>query len=100
MRASYTAYAAGSAERAMFKLPFGRKRSQSFGLDIGSSAVKVVELREAGDGYALGALAVVPLPPDTIADGTIKDPPTVIAAIKQAVAEAGIKSRDAVIGIC
>jgi type IV pilus assembly protein PilM len=84
----------------MFKLPFGRKRAHSFGLDIGSSAVKVVELREAGDGYALGALAVVPLPPDTIADGTIKDPPTVIAAIKQAVEQAGIKSRDAVIGIC
>lgn len=84
----------------MFKLPFGRKRAQSFGLDIGSSAVKVVELREAGDGWALGAMAVVPLPPDTIGDGTIKDPPTVIAAIKQAVTQAGIKSRDAVIGIC
>ena len=84
----------------MFKLPFGRKRAQSFGLDIGSSSVKVVQLREAGDGYALGALAVVPLPPDTIADGTIKDPPTVIAAIKQAVEQAGITSRDAVIGIC
>ena len=85
----------------MFKLPFGRKRTQqSFGLDIGSSAVKVVELLEAGDGYAVGALAVVPLPPDTIADGAIKDPPTVIAAIKDAVAKAGIRSRDAVIGIC
>lgn len=84
----------------MFKLPFGRKRAQSFGLDIGSSAVKVVQLREAGDGYALGALAVVPLPPNTIAEGTINDPPTVIAAIKDAVAAAGVTSRDAVIGIC
>ncbi|MBM3220942.1 MAG: type IV pilus assembly protein PilM [Candidatus Rokubacteria bacterium] len=84
----------------MFKLPFGRKRAQSFGLDIGSSSVKVVQLRQAGDGYALGAMAVVPLPPDSIADGTIKDPPTVIAAIKEAVQKAGISSRDAVIGIC
>jgi type IV pilus assembly protein PilM len=84
----------------MFKLPFGRKRAESFGLDIGSSAVKVVQLREAGDGYALSALGVVPLAPDTIADGVIKDPPAVIAAIKQAVDAAGITSRDAVIGIC
>jgi type IV pilus assembly protein PilM len=84
----------------MFKLPFGRRRAESFGLDIGSSAVKVVQLREAGDGYVLSALGVVPLAPDTIADGTIKDPPAVIAAIKQAVADAGITSRDAVIGIC
>jgi type IV pilus assembly protein PilM len=83
----------------MFRLPFGRRRSRSFGLDIGSSAVKVVELHEAGDGYALSALAVVPLPPETIAEGMIKDPPTVIAAIKDAVDAARITSRDAVIGI-
>jgi type IV pilus assembly protein PilM len=84
----------------MFSLPFGRKRTESFGLDIGSSAVKAVQLREAGDGYELHGLGIVRLPPDTIADGTIKDPPTVIAAIKRAVADAGIIAREAVIGIC
>ena len=84
------------------KIPFGfgSKRSESFGLDIGSSAVKVVQLREMGDGYALGALSVVPLPPETIADGAIKDPPTVISAIRTAVSKAGVTGRDAVIGIC
>src|ERR687892_2166476 len=86
----------------MVKIPFGfgSRRPDSFGLDIGSSAVKVVQLRATGDGYAVGGLGVVPLPPDTIADGAIKDPPTVIAAIKEAVSKAGITSRDAVIGIC
>jgi len=86
----------------MLKIPFRfrGKGSESFGLDIGSSAVKVVQLREAGDGYELSALGIVPLPPDTIADGVIKDPPAVIAAIKDAVAHAGITARDAVIGIC
>ena len=84
------------------KIPFrlGSKRAESFGLDIGSSAIKVVQLRDNGDGYALGALGVAPLPPDTIADGSIKDPPTVIAAIQNAVSKAGITARDAVIGIC
>ena len=83
------------------KIPFfsGKKSAQSFGLDIGSSAVKVVQLRPDGEGYVLEALSIVPLPADTIADGAIKDPPTVIAAIKEAVAKAGVKSRDAVIGV-
>ena len=84
----------------MLKLPFKSKKTESFGLDIGSSAIKVVQLREAGDGYALSALGVAPLPPDTIADGAVKDPSAVIAAIKRAVALAGISAKDAVIGIC
>jgi type IV pilus assembly protein PilM len=84
----------------MFRLPFGRRSVDSFGLDIGSSAIKVVQLRPSGAGYTLSALAVVPLAPDTISEGVIKNPPAVVAAIKQAVANAGITSRDAVIGIC
>jgi type IV pilus assembly protein PilM len=83
----------------MFKLPFGRKRTESFGLDIGSSAIKVVQLREAGHGYGVGALSVVPLAAETIADGAIKDPPAVVAAISEAVGKAGIKATDAVIGV-
>ena len=82
------------------KLPFSRQRGDSFGLDIGSSAVKVVQLREAGHGFALSALGVAPLAPDVIADGAVKDPSAVVAAIKQAVASAGITAREAVIGIC
>ena len=84
------------------KIPFsfGGKRSDSFGLDIGSSAIKVVQLRQSNGGYALDALGTMPLPTDAIADGAIKDPPTVIAAIKNVVARAGITSREAVIGIC
>jgi type IV pilus assembly protein PilM len=83
----------------MFKLPFGSKRAESFGLDIGSSAVKVVQLREAGHGFAVSALGVVPLRPDTIADGAIKDPPSVVNAIAEVIDKAGIKSHDAVIGV-
>jgi type IV pilus assembly protein PilM len=81
------------------KLPFARKRRESFGLDVGTSAVKVVQLREAAGGWTLTAFASAPLPPDAIAEGVIKDPPAVIDAIKQAVAKAGITSREAAIGI-
>jgi type IV pilus assembly protein PilM len=79
-------------------LPFFRRTPETFGLDIGSSAVKVVQLRP-GDGHALAALAIVSLPVDVIADGVIKDPPTVAEAIKEAVGKAGVRSREAAIGV-
>jgi type IV pilus assembly protein PilM len=79
---------------------FGRKGPATFGLDIGSSAVKAVQLGDAGDGFTLAALGIAPLPADAIADGVIRDAPAVIAAIKDAVARAGITATDAVIGIC
>ena len=85
------------------KIPFlsrRAKRSDSFGLDIGSSAIKVVQLRPADEGYAVSGLAVVPLPQDTIADGSIRDAGTVVRAIREAVGKAGIEAKDAVIGIC
>lgn len=84
----------------MFRLPFLRKSSDSFGLDVGSSAVKVVRLGEGGPARRLTNFAMVPLPADAIADGTIREPQTVADAIKEAVSKAGIKSSDAAISIC
>jgi type IV pilus assembly protein PilM len=81
------------------KMPFARKRRESFGLDIGTSAVKAVQLRQAGNGWTLTALASAPLPADSIVDGVIKAMPPVVDAIKEAVAKAGITARDAAIGV-
>jgi type IV pilus assembly protein PilM len=78
---------------------FARKSRETFGLDIGTSAVKVVQLREAASGFALAALGSVQLPLDAIGDGTIKAPEAVAAAIRDAVSHAGITTREAVIGI-
>jgi type IV pilus assembly protein PilM len=83
----------------MLNIPFFRRTSETFGLDIGSSAVKVVALRPTGGGYRLAALAASPLPVDAIADGAIKDPPTVVDAIKEAVERAGLGSKEAAIGL-
>jgi type IV pilus assembly protein PilM len=89
----------------MFKLKLDakflrRKAPDIFGLDVGSSAVKAVELREADGGHAVTALGIVPLPPDAISEGAIKDPATVTAAIRNVVEHAGLKSANAVISIC
>jgi type IV pilus assembly protein PilM len=78
---------------------FARKPRETFGLDIGTSAVKVVQLREGPGGFTLIALGSAPLPLDAIGDGTIKTPDAVAAAIREAVTRAGITTREAVIGI-
>ena len=76
-----------------------RKPRESFGLDIGTSAVKAVQLTEGPGGWTLTALSSVPLPPGVIADGTIKEPAAAVEAIKTAVAQAGITAREAAIGV-
>jgi type IV pilus assembly protein PilM len=76
-----------------------RRTPGIFGLDVGSSAVKLVQLHEGRDGWSLTAFGRAPLPPDAIADGTIRDPGLVADAIKQAADKAGVKSRRAAIAI-
>jgi type IV pilus assembly protein PilM len=49
------------------------KKKPAVGLDIGSSAVKAVELKPAGKGYKVVAFASQPVPHDSIVDGTIVD---------------------------
>ncbi|MBI4635491.1 MAG: type IV pilus assembly protein PilM [Candidatus Rokubacteria bacterium] len=84
----------------MFNLPFFGKKQELFGLDIGSAMVKAVQLRESGPSYALAALGMAPVAPDAISDGSIKDPPAVIDAVKDAVAKAGLKTTDIAISVC
>ena len=80
-------------------MPFPRKPRESFGLDIGTSAVKAVQLRQGTGGYTLTALGSAFLRTSAIADGTIKEPAAVADAIREAVDAAGIKLREATIGI-
>jgi type IV pilus assembly protein PilM len=80
-------------------MPFARRSRESFGLDVGTSTVKAVQLRERAGGYTLTALGRAPLPASAIADGTIREPAAVAEAIKEAVDTAGIKLREVTIGI-
>src|SRR2546427_11974976 len=79
----------------MFNIPFFRRTSDTFGMDIGSSARKLWQLR----GSSLIGLGVASLPPDAIAEGTIKDPPSVVEAIKDAVGRAAVNVKEAAIGV-
>ena len=77
----------------------GGKKKLVLGLDIGTSAVKLVELKDTGRGYQVENMALVPLPPETIVDGSLMDATTVIEAIRELIAQYKIKKRDAAISV-
>ncbi|HUR35399.1 MAG TPA: type IV pilus assembly protein PilM [Vicinamibacterales bacterium] len=74
-------------------LGFGKPKSV-VGLDIGSSAVKAVELKASGKGYRVAAIASEPIPPDSIVDGAIIDGGAVADAIKRLFARKGFKTKE------
>ncbi len=71
-----------------------RKARAVVGLDIGSSAVKAVELRPAGKGYRVAAYGSEPVPPDSIVDGAIIDAGAVAEAIRRVFAAPAFSSKD------
>jgi len=75
------------------------KGKLAVGLDIGSSSVKLVQLRERKGGYALQAFGVSKLPPETIVDGALMNSAAVVQAIQDLVAEHKVKARDVAIGV-
>jgi type IV pilus assembly protein PilM len=72
---------------------FSRNRSV-VGLDIGSSAVKAVELKPAGKGYRVTALGTEPVPSDSIVDGAIIDGAAVAEAIRRVFENKGFKTKE------
>jgi type IV pilus assembly protein PilM len=74
---------------------FGLGKSKAVvGLDIGSSAVKAVELKPAGKGYKVSAFASEPVPPDSIVDGAIIDGAAVADAIKRLFENKAFKTKE------
>src|SRR4030095_12276821 len=76
-----------------------RKKPSTFGLDIGSSSVKGIELTEGKDSWGLTAFAQVPLPHDVISEGSIKEPGLVSEAVKECVEKGGLKDNSVVISV-
>ncbi len=66
------------------------------GLDIGSSAVKAIELKPAGRGFRVAAIGVEPLPPDSIVDGAIIDAGAVTDAVRRVLQSPKFKAKDVV----
>ena len=73
---------------------FGLGKNKAIvGLDIGSSAVKAVELKAVGKGYRVTAFGSEPVPPDSIVDGAIIDGAAVADAIRRVFENKAFKSK-------
>src|SRR6476620_3024124 len=81
----------GSQDRTT---PVFRRAKSLVGLDIGSSAVKAVELKPAGKGFRVVALASEPVPPDSLVDGAIIDGAAVSDAIKRLFDNKAFKTKE------
>ena len=69
------------------------------GLDIGSSSVKLVQLKEKRGGYQLLAFGTAPLPPEAIVDGALMNSSAIVQAIQDVFAQQKVRARDVAIGV-
>lgn len=69
------------------------------GLDIGSSYIKAVQLKDTRSGYELELFDMIPISPELIVEGSIIDSIRLTEALKELIRKAKIKTKDAVISI-
>ncbi len=74
-------------------------RRQLVGLDIGSSAIKLVQLKESKGRYSLQKFGVKLLDPEMIVDGTVMDEERVVSSIRELIEETGVKNKQVAISI-
>ena len=76
-----------------------KRRPEVVGLDIGTSAVKVVELKPKGSSYELVGFGIAHVPAGAIQGGEVKQQDAVQQAIRQALVQGGVQATEAVIGV-
>ncbi len=64
------------------------------GLDIGSSAVKIVELSGSGTSYTIQRVGYAPLPAEAIVQGSFMNAPAISSAIREAYEAGRFKVKD------
>lgn len=70
------------------------KKKDVVGIDIGSSAVKLVQLRETRGAYQLLSLGYEPLPPEAIVDNAIMDAGSVVETVRSLVEQHKVKTKN------
>src|SRR5215208_2587996 len=75
------------------------KSKTAVGLDIGSSSVKLVQLKEKRGGHQLLAFGTAPLPPEAIVDGALMNSAAIVQAIQEVFAQQKVKAKEVAIGV-
>lgn len=78
---------------------FDRKATSALGIDISTSAIKMLELRKQGKGYRVESYAAVPLSDDVVVDHQLKDIEAVGIAIAKAVERSRSKTKQAAVAL-
>jgi type IV pilus assembly protein PilM len=78
---------------------FKRTKPPLIGLDISSTAVKLLELSRSGSRYRVESYAVEPLPPNSVVEKNITDVEAVGEAIRRAVKRSGTRTRHAAVAV-
>ncbi len=69
------------------------------GVDIGTSSIKVVQIKESRRGLGLQRLGYVPLNPQTIVDGQVMDASAVVEGLMRVFHDAKIKQKEIAISV-
>ncbi|MHA7633266.1 type IV pilus assembly protein PilM [Corallococcus sp. M7] len=79
------------------------KGKLALGLDIGSTSIKMIMLKEQrkrGEvGYALQSFGMKPLPPEAIVDGALMNSTAIVQAVQELMSELKVKGKDVAIGV-
>ncbi|MFN2339061.1 MAG: pilus assembly protein PilM [Gammaproteobacteria bacterium] len=78
---------------------FRRTKGPIVGLDISSTAVKLLELSRNGGRYRVESYAVEPLPPNSVVEKNITDVEAVGEAVRRAVKRSGTRARYAAVAV-
>ena len=76
-----------------------RNKTTMLGLDISSSAVKLLELSEQNNRFRVEGYAVEPIPPNSVVEKTITDIESVGETIRRAVKRSGTKATNAAVAV-
>lgn len=78
---------------------FGAKAQNMLGVDISSSAVKLLELSKSGNKYRVESYTVEPLPPNSVAEKNITDVDAVGEAVRKAVKRSATRQKNAALAV-
>jgi len=85
--------------RGLADLLFTRKQPALVGIDISSSAVKVLELSKDGEQYRVERYAVEPLPQNAVVEHAITEVEQVADAVDRAVKRSGTRLKNAAVAV-
>lgn len=78
---------------------FSKKQKPVLGLDISSTAVKMLEISKQGSGYRVENYSVKPLPPSVVVEKNITDVEAVAQVVKAVVQSSRTKLKDAAVAV-